>query len=145
MILFLDFDGVLHGFTRGKLFTCLARFEKIILDYPDIKIVFSTSWRFNQSFEKLVGYFDYRIRHQFIGVTPTVQEPWPPYVKHERHKEILKYCEDANYTGPWVAIDDAADLFKPDLENLVVTDGNIGLDEESEKLLRAALDKYHAA
>jgi hypothetical protein len=138
-IIFLDFDGVLHGFRGAGMFEHKERFEKILRDHPHVMVVFSTSWRFNQSFEQMVGWFSEDVRHRFVGVTPTVQEKWPPYTMHEREKECLKYIEEVSWTGKWVAIDDAKDLFRPDCENLIITEGNIGMDDVTQEKLIAHL------
>lgn len=143
-LLFLDFDGVLHGCNDPKLFNCLERFENIIRDYPDVKIVFSTSWRFEQKFEHLIGYFSEDLHDRFVGINPTVQERWPPYVKYERYKECMRFMEIQSYEGPWLAIDDAADLFIPNCPNLIVCDTNIGIDEKVERQIREYFDSKGA-
>jgi hypothetical protein len=140
-ILFLDFDGVLHGFKNGHsgLLQHVIRIERILRDNPEICIVISTSWRFNQTMETMVGYFAEDVRHRFVGVTPEVQEKWPPYVKHERFKECQKFMEDNGYTGAWGAIDDSKSLFPEGHENVYITEGNIGMTDEDELKLVAQL------
>ena len=57
VIIYLDFDGVLHHYDvyldhsnravlrgMGALFEYASRLESILTPYPDIKIVLSTSW-----------------------------------------------------------------------------------------------------
>lgn len=53
MILFLDFDGVLHPFfpradrsdEENQLFAYLPRLEGVLRDFPEWQIVISSSWR----------------------------------------------------------------------------------------------------
>jgi hypothetical protein len=142
IILFLDLDGVMHGFHGRRTLVHVERFEKILEDNPNVKVVFSTSWRFNQSFQTLVSYFSKHLHDRFIGVNPTVQTEWPPYVKHERYKECVEYMNINNFTGPWVAIDDAKDLFPEGCLNLVLTEGHIGIDDRSEQELRGLLASF---
>lgn len=134
-IVFLDFDGVLHGFRGAGLLEHVPKFEKFLKDNPHVMVVFSTSWRFSQSFEMMIAHFSEDVRHRFVGATPTVQEKWPPYTKHEREKECMKFIEVTGWTGKWVAVDDAKDLFSPELEHLVVTEGNIGLQDHDIELM----------
>ena len=140
-ILFLDFDGVLHGFKNGHtgLLQYTYRIERILRDNPEICVVISTSWRFNQTMETMVGYFTEDVRHRFVGVTPEVQEKWPPYVKHERFKECQKFMEDNGYVGGWVAVDDSKSLFPDNHLNVYITEGNIGMTDEDELKLVAQL------
>lgn len=142
-ILFLDFDGVIHGFAKGHnvLFCQIERIERVLRENPHVCVVFSTSWRFNQSMEMMCNYFSHDIRDRFIGITPTVQPKWPPYVKHERYHECARFMEDNGWRGEWVAIDDAKDLFMKNCPNLIVTEGNIGMTDEDEMKLDAQLKR----
>lgn len=51
MILFLDFDGVLHPEYDGQatpadvVFCHLPRFEAVMRDHPEVEIVISSMWR----------------------------------------------------------------------------------------------------
>lgn len=140
-LLFLDLDGVVHGFGRGhtKMFSNVEHIENVLRNNPKVGVVFSTSWRFNQSMDTLKGYFAYDLHDRFIGATPEVQEKFPPYVKHERFKECQKFMEMHGWTKGWVAIDDSKSLFPDNLENLVVTEGNVGMTVDDEKKLDAKL------
>lgn len=133
-ILFLDFDGVLHGFSGGHkgIFSQAERIERVLRACPHVVVVFSTSWRFNQSMQQMKDAFHSDLWDRFVGCTPEVQEKWPPYVKHEREKECMKFMENKGWTGRWVAIDDAKDLFRPDCPNLIVTEGNKGMTDQDE-------------
>ena len=47
MIIFLDFDGVLHAHygPHSERFCFLQRFESLIREYPSAQIVISSSWQ----------------------------------------------------------------------------------------------------
>ncbi|MFC3106396.1 HAD domain-containing protein [Undibacterium arcticum] len=59
MILFLDFDGVLHRFGDRIADYCrfLPRLEAELRDYPDVKIAVSSDWRKHHTLEELKGFF----------------------------------------------------------------------------------------
>lgn len=136
LLLFLDFDGVLHGWNT-KIFSRLEAFENFLRDHKHIRVVFSTSWRESHTFEKLTEYFAEDVRAQFLGSTKILQVKWPPYIKHERHVECVEFMTSLGYTGNWIAIDDADDLFEPECENLFLVNGSFGLDEKAVECLRA--------
>lgn len=63
MLLFLDFDGVLHPQYDGEptpvseLFCHLPRFESILQDFPSVEIVISSTWRNQFTLEELRSRF----------------------------------------------------------------------------------------
>jgi len=58
MILFLDFDGVLHPMNRATgVFSLLPHFEQVMRDYPGVDIVVSSTWRETYSIEELRSVF----------------------------------------------------------------------------------------
>ena len=78
MILFLDFDGVLHPlFTRPELppeesrpFCYLPRFATVLRDYPSVEVVISSTWRITRDLEQLREPFPHVLRPRVIGTTP---------------------------------------------------------------------------
>lgn len=142
-MLFLDFDGVLHPLGK-ECFTHNPVFEALLREYPFVKVVFSTSWRHGHDNDigRLAEYFSEDVRDRFIGCTPYLQEKWPPYIKHERYKEIIAYMEGISYNGPWVALDDANDLFPEDLENYIQCLSWVGIDDSIVAKLRNVFNKY---
>ncbi len=72
--LFLDFDGVLHPaspFNRDAGALChLERFESVMRDFPDWKIVISSSWREEFSLEEIQSFFSKDIAARIVGGTP---------------------------------------------------------------------------
>jgi len=140
MIIFLDFDGVLHPvFPRreltdeeNQLFSYLPRLESVLRDYPEFKIVISSSWRQFRPWENVIGAFSSDISARIIGATPVLKSNEPPYPKHPRYEEILDFLEK-NYleSAPWVALDDDPEIFPPDCTNLILCpDGFRDLEEE---------------
>ena len=86
MILFLDFDGVLHPFQARDegYFCCVPHLLEILRQHPEIRVVFSTSWRGEFPFPRLVEFVtaDGRenLAHRFIDSTPYLsQNPEQPF------------------------------------------------------------------
>ena len=47
MILFLDFDGVLHpNSDDSEHFSCAPLLWELLRRHPDVRVVLSTGWRF---------------------------------------------------------------------------------------------------
>lgn len=143
MVLFLDFDGVLHPLDRARgTFTLVPYFERVMRDYPDVDIVISSSWRESYSIEILQSMFSETFRIRIIDATPILNI----LGRHIRQKEITTWLRDAGreYEG-WIAMDDSDWLFSPDCRNLILTNATIGFDEDVERLLRQALHNYKSS
>lgn len=115
MILFLDFDGVLHPFGAGsdRRFCCAPLLWQILDACPAVQVVFSTAWREDHPLDKLTecataGGGEH-LAARFIGATPDLCPPGSFF--YPRHREVAKWIDDAGYTGPWLALDDDEDLF----------------------------------
>lgn len=139
---FLDFDGVLHGFKENtESFCLLDNFEERLKPYEDkFKIVISSSWRLLYKFEDLKETLFLKL-HNVIGVTPYLGKE---KLEYERFYEICKYCKD-NKIGLQNAcyIDDSETLFPPSCNFLLLTDGNIGItDKDIDKIIKFILHKY---
>ena len=105
MIIFLDFDGVLHSTLAydHEGFFYVPDLEKVLRDFPLVQIVISSSWRYHESLEQLKEHFSPDIAERIIGVTPSLQPTWQ---EHARFKEIMAWITDNDYKGDWLAIDD---------------------------------------
>lgn len=60
MILFLDFDDVLHPepcYNHEKLFCYLPKLEKVLIDFPQVRIVLSSIWLETRTFDTLRDFF----------------------------------------------------------------------------------------
>jgi hypothetical protein len=143
MILFLDFDGVLHpyGGASGDNFCELPRLVALLREPAclHVEIVVSSAWRmvvealedgvFTASvrpLQQMRQYFPPDLQHRVIGVTPYLGE----LGGGAREQEIRQWLADNAEPGrPWVALDDYVHLFTPGCPNLVVTESATGLDD----------------
>ena len=99
VVLFLDFDGVLHPYRDGpgthqlvnekikglsaNCFSCLGRFEQWLHRHPSVEVVFSTSWRLYVPVTELRSYFSPELRQRLKACTP-------PLLNSRRRKEVLQ-------------------------------------------------------
>ena len=132
--LFLDFDGVLHTH-NGKRFSLVENFSKVLKKFPEVKIVFSTSWREYSTVEYLSAFLPVDIQSQCVGMTPWFKES----MKYPRYYEIQQYLKVNNITEDWLAVDDLAALFPPDCTNLFLVNGKEGMSKENAKTLQKRL------
>lgn len=145
MVVFLDFDGVLHPepcYEKDRLFCCLPRFENALLDFPFVDIVISSTWRETRTLPELRALFSPSFAGRIIGVTPS----WKDHqnllerIGYQRQTEIEAWLRESGEPWrPWVAIDDKSYLFKPFLPNLIKTSSTIGFEHEAELKLRHKL------
>lgn len=125
MIVFVDFDGVLHP-VGGPLFSCVENFFAILRVHPSAQVVITSTWRDDYSLSALGemlsngGEFEGRV----IGVTPNLESDG---FYGRRDLEILQWMEVNRYGGRWLAIDDQAELFGGGHQNLYLVDGARGL------------------
>ena len=116
LVLFLDFDGVLHHFFPVKEATddenslfyyvpAFNNFTKILNQHFDVKIVFATSWKEKFSFDDLRDFFeDYpEMQSCMVGSTPNLK-----YQKDDGYKwrEAQQWMEENNYNGQYIIFDD---------------------------------------
>jgi hypothetical protein len=135
MILFLDFDGVLHPFSRptGPL-VLVPRLERVLRDYPDVQVVISSAWRGVHTLHELRSFFSADIAARIIGVTPLLGIPDDTGI---REMEIRAWLCAADREGEqWVALDDIPWFFSPNCANLVWVDGETGFNSYAERELR---------
>src|SRR5205809_682608 len=106
MILFLDFDGVLRRSSAPRYQLenrCREPFEALMREYPDVRIVITSSWREAYSLAQIKGHFSADIAGRILGVTPIAQDRHGCY----RHREVLAFLKRGNLESePWVAVDD---------------------------------------
>lgn len=118
MILFLDFDGVLHpvrcvGGLDEPLFSRALALWEILRACPHVQVVFSTTWRVSYPLCELVKFTTQGggedLAHRFVGTTPDFENEGH---YGRRDLEIQSWLNDHGHTGPWLAIDDTQDLFR---------------------------------
>lgn len=138
MILFLDFDGVLHPEQEGReLFCKRPLLWEILRARPQIEVVFSTSWRESHPFEALV---DFATAHggedlasRFVGTNPVLGKDHRDHYRH-RERECLAWLAEnelrypiARRPLPWLALDDVAYWFAIPCWQLYTVDHRTGL------------------
>lgn len=148
MLMFLDFDGVLHPdpcYDESLLFSQLPRLESVLHDNPHVEVVVvSSTWRFKRSITRLRELFSLSLQARIIDVTPERRD-FPDLAEiightYERSIEIeawMRYSREP--WRPWVALDDKAHWFQPFCKNLILCDSLTGLDEITESQLRERL------
>ncbi|KFE52123.1 HAD domain-containing protein [Pseudomonas syringae] len=148
MILFLDFDGVLHPDevyitktgpklrSAGELFMWADLLDQLLYDFPAVRIVLSTSWVRHIGFSKAKKRLPLRIQVRVVGST------WHSSMERElsdviwwdqatRHDQIARYVARSGVTQ-WVALDDDARGWDAGhLHRLVLTDPAQGLSNPS--------------
>jgi hypothetical protein len=143
MIIFLDFDGVLHpAYPRKTLpanenlpFSYLPRLERVVRDFPASRIVISSSWRINRPWENVISAFSRDITARIIGATPVLIQKEPPYQRYTRYKEILDFLDNKNLSAvQWIALDDDPELYPKKCQNLILCAD--GFHDAEEKSLR---------
>lgn len=141
MILFLDFDGVLHELDRSMgLFSREEHLAHVLRDYPQIEIIVSSAWRQDYTLQNIRTFFLTDLRNRIVGVTPTFDIHDAGDISGSRYREILAYLDGS--TADWLALDDDASLFPSGCAELVLCDD--GFKYAEELALRTALGRFHA-
>lgn len=135
MIIFLDFDGVLHH-ENVTLKRChLPRLEKVLREFPAVQIVIASTQRESVPLALLAQRFSPDMAAHIVGITPVLEVRDVGDVAGSRHREILVYLRGSG--ADWLALDDDASLFPPSCAELVLCDD--GFREAEERALRTAL------
>ncbi len=147
MILFLDFDGVLHPdwpCPDDVAFRETPRLLSVLDDHPGVELVVSSSWRLLRDSAEWDA-VPAPLRARIVGHTPQLQRrtysAYPVEYTPEpiRYMEILHYLKGRKLDGcPWVALDDDARLFPADCQNLILC--RQGFGDEEEATLRRVLE-----
>jgi len=142
MILFLDFDGVLHPELPGRPddFSSRPHLWEILRACPGVEVVFATAWRELHSFDELVVFATQGggedLAHRFIGATPVMQD-----VQYRREAECRQWLADSGQQGrPWLALEDFDSYFSPACPTLYMVDYRTGLTEPDVAMLIARLN-----
>ena len=140
MILFLDFDGVLHtwGSPRDEFFCYLPRLEAVLREYKHVQVVVSSDWRFSHSLEELKAKFSPDIAERVIGKTPSLMQRRAAY-EGLRRREATKFLNDNKLDQTlWCALDDLQELWEPIDRRIIVCPNEFGKNEE--RRLRVILE-----
>lgn len=151
MILFLDFDGVLHPDSaflvrgkpvlraKGELFMWANLLVDALADRPHVQIVLSTSWARELGFSRARGFLPEPLRPRVIGATWHSQMGRHPDDLHRsrlnwwdgatRYAQIKRWVSRSGIQD-WVAIDDNPEGWaESDRERLIKTDSQTGLSD----------------
>jgi hypothetical protein len=150
MILFLDFDGVLHPDeaylvrgrpvlrTDGELFMWAGHLANALADHEHVRIVLSTSWARDLGFNRARRYLPEELRGRVIGATwhsgmskgedfGPVRETW--WDCATRYEQIRRYVDRAGLND-WLAIDDKPEGWtEEDNHRLIHTRSDTGLSD----------------
>lgn len=140
-VLFLDYDGVLHPgpvilkkgrptlVEPGHLFMWTPALEALLMPYPEIRIVLSTSWCVHRGFTRARNELPPDLRRRVISSTWHSQMMKTEFLEKPRFYQILEWIARA-YSRPtrWLAIDDDdAGWADTNRDLLVQTDEKTGL------------------
>jgi hypothetical protein len=139
ILLFLDFDGVLHpAGAEAEHFVNLPRLERVLRESPGVRVVISSSWQDAYRLRALKGHFAEDIAGRIVGGTRSAD---PDREADSRYEQIRMYLRRVRHSSiPWVALDDAAHEFPEGCEQLVLCESARGFDDETERRLRTALE-----
>jgi hypothetical protein len=168
VILFLDFDGVLHPNeaylvkgrpvlrAEGALFMWAPLLTDALENYPAIQIVLSTSWARDLRFARARSFLPPELQQRVIGATwhsrmasndhgdfrTRNRNTW--WDQATRYQQIRRYVDRAQLVN-WIAIDDAPEGWaEADHHRLIQTDPRQGLGDPAamarlQALLKSAL------
>jgi hypothetical protein len=150
-ILFLDFDGVLHPDAvflekrrptlraEGELFMWSPYLIEALQDFPEVKIILSTSWVRIRGYARAKDALPQPLRDRVIGATWHSQMGRSPmggirlsnswWDQATRYQQIAGYVARSKLSS-WVAIDDNTLGWADEhAKNLIQTDPNRGLSD----------------
>lgn len=156
VVLYLDFDGVLHhqdvwwhprrgAFIKTpgyQLFEHMHLLEKALQPFPTVRIVLSTSWVHSRQYSRAAERLSLTLRERVVGATYHSAMNLEHFLMLPRGVQIHN---DASRRAPrdWLAIDDDAHAWPTHLlHKLILTDGVLGisapgvLEELEAKLMR---------
>jgi hypothetical protein len=143
LVLFLDFDGVLHPDNCGpyEQFSYVGNFVdamRLADSSHKVPVVISSTWRYLHSLDAPQGKFPDDIASQIVGITPyqtdddvEAIDDWATFggfelkAKH-RQLEIMQWMSKHAPQGYWIAIDDRPGYFQENEPRLFVVPGGLG-------------------
>lgn len=139
MILFLDFDGVLHPWCcpRSDYFCYLPRLEAVLRDYKDVEIVISSDWRLFFGLAQQRKRFSDDLASRVVGQTPSLDDGSLQQDGVRRREALAYLARSGSLNRPWCALDDRMDLWDPVEPQIIHCQDQFG--EREEVLLRRYL------
>lgn len=140
-VIFLDIDGVLNHkefFKRKKdlLYNnhiklpfpfdsfdvnIIHNLNKFWEEYSDVKLVISSSWRWNDDLGDIL---------KQVGLKKKIDDITPTIITNHRGEEIQMFIDKHNVKN-YVIIDDIDDVLVSQQEHLILCDDNIGLTKDN--------------
>ena len=120
MLLFLDFDGVLHATSGAPKFNAdsIAELESVMQQFSTLQIVITSSWREDKSIDELKALLGPLLGARVIGTTPIIDDP---FLHYPRYHEVCTYLDTITEHNPtWIALDDEAGNYPPDAPVVLV-------------------------
>jgi HAD domain in Swiss Army Knife RNA repair proteins len=145
VILFLDFDGVLHPdpcTDPARLFERAPKLTGVLQAFPEVSIVLSTSWRTHLPLSALTEPLPAVVRERVIDITPEFSRSSAPaqLVPYRRQAECTQWLHaQGEAETQWLALDDRASLFAPYCEQLILCESMQGLTDATAARLYGAL------
>ncbi len=145
VILFLDFDGVLHPdpcYDTDQLFVHAPYLAATLEPFAEVSVVLSTSWRTSKPLDALIAPLPESLRERVVDITPDASSfrPPPHLLPYRRHAECMHWLEtNRQLDQGWIAIDDRESWFAPECENLIVCNSQTGFDGTAACRLHAML------
>ncbi|MFG8379802.1 HAD domain-containing protein, partial [Pseudomonas aeruginosa] len=150
MILFLDFDGVLHPARAymgrdgpalrgdGSLFMWADNLTPVLAAHPHVQLVLSTSWVRHLPFEQVRDFLPVSLRRRVVGSTWHSIQTDPNFSQGlqfsywqdaSRYQQVTRWA-NVHRLRRWVAIDDDAEGWgDTDRARLIQTDPERGLGD----------------
>lgn len=152
-VLFLDYDGVLHGDSvylehrrpvlrgGGSLFQWAPCLISAMEPYPDVRIVLSTTWVRVRGFNRARKALPLALQNRVVGSTwhsgmgrgvlDDIRLPSTWWDRATRYQQIAAYISRAKLRINWLAIDDD-ELGWPDecRDRLILTNPDLGLSDQ---------------
>ena len=164
MILFLDFDGVLHPARAvmgqrgpelagdGSLFIWAEPLGELLAERPHVQIVLSTSWARHLPYEQVRDFLPVLLRRRVVGSTwhriqtdPAFSRglPYSYWQDATRYQQVHRWVT-LHRLRRWVAIDDDADGWNDaDRTRLIHTRADSGLSDPAALSRLAELLRGH--
>jgi hypothetical protein len=139
LLLFLDFDGVLHpaGCDPSEHFCNLPELESLLREHPAVQIVISSTWQEAYSVRALRDRFSPDIAARIIGAIRVADPEGEAECRYEAIDMFLRHI--GRLRTPWIALDDAEHEFPIGCAQLVLCDSARGFDSEAKQRLDAKL------
>ena len=129
-VIFLDIDGVLNVIPQGHdkfgaiFHTHLVENLKRIIDETGAKIVISSTWRMGNELPGMIDMWKKRnLPGEVVGITPNFMVKYGTTLC--RGKEIDAYLKEHPEVENYVILDDDSDMEEHQLNNFVMTSGNV--------------------